>query len=47
MAKTPSLNEVRAFFGEAFGEGRVPDIIALGDGTASVQVEVEITPQAT
>lgn len=41
MPQPPSLDELKAFFVEAFpGEG-APDFIALGDGTASVRLEVE------
>lgn len=39
MATKPSLDEVRAFFEEAF-EGKSPDIVRFGDGMASVRLEI-------
>jgi uncharacterized protein (TIGR00369 family) len=39
MAKPPSIDELKAFFTEAF-DGTAPDFIALGEGTASMRLAV-------
>jgi len=39
MAQTPTIDELKAFFAEAF-DGGAPDFVSLGEGTASVRLAV-------
>ncbi|MEL6664190.1 MAG: PaaI family thioesterase [Pseudomonadota bacterium] len=40
MTKSPSLEELKAFFADEFDSDTTPDFTALGDGTASVRLEI-------
>ena len=41
MPQPPSIDQLKAFFAQAFpGEG-APDFISLGDGSASVRLQIE------
>lgn len=40
MAHPPTIEEVRAFFGEAFSADGRAELVELGDGTAKMRLEV-------